>query len=143
VVMASSAEPLMFVANLVRPGGNVTGLSAFANVLAAKRFEILRDTVPGITRIAGLMTMSNPVTPAQWKEIETAARTVGIEAQLFDVGKPEDFAPAFDVARRERVDALVVGLGSLRRIKSSSSNLQPGTSCPRFFHPVSSSRPAA
>jgi putative ABC transport system substrate-binding protein len=113
VVMTASAEPLQFVASLARPGGNVTGLSSFANVLSAKRVEILRDTIPGISRIAGLMTMSNPVTVPQWKEIETAARSVGIEPQLFDMREPGDFAPAFDAASRQRVGAIIVGLGSL------------------------------
>jgi putative tryptophan/tyrosine transport system substrate-binding protein len=113
IVMTSAAEPLLFVASLARPGGNVTGLSAFAHVLSAKRLEILRDTIPGLSRIGGLMTMSNPVTVPQWKEIEAAARSVGIESKLFDMRKPEDFAPAFDAASAQRVGALIVGLGSL------------------------------
>jgi putative ABC transport system substrate-binding protein len=113
IVITSSAEPLLFVASLARPGGNVTGLSSFANVLSAKRLEILRDTIPGISRIGGLMTMSNPVTVPQWTEIETAARSVGIESQLFDMRTQGDFAPAFDAASQQRVGALIVGLGSL------------------------------
>ena len=80
VVMAAAAEPLMFVASLARPGGNVTGLSSFTNVLAAKRVEILRDAIPGIARIAALLTMSNPVVVPQWQEIETAARTLRYRA---------------------------------------------------------------
>src|SRR5262245_10286392 len=113
VVMTAAAEPLLIVASLARPGGNVTGLSSFANDLAAKRVELLRDAIPGIARIAALFTMSNPVMVPQWQEIETAARTLRIEPQLLDVRKPEDLEPAFDAARRQRADALVVSPGSL------------------------------
>ena len=113
IVMAAAAEPLMFVTSLARPGGNITGLSGFTIVLAAKRLEILRDAIPDIARIGALLTMSNPAAVPQWQEIETAARTLRIEPQLFDVGKPEDFVTAFDTASRQRVGALVVGLGSL------------------------------
>jgi len=113
VVITSSAEPLMFVTSLARPGGNITGLSSFSTVLMGKRVEILRDAIPDITRIGAVLTMSSPVSLPQWQEIDTAARTLRIESQLFDVGKPEDFAAAFDAASRQRVGALVVGLGSL------------------------------
>jgi putative ABC transport system substrate-binding protein len=57
--------------------------------------------------------MSNPALPPQWKEVETAARSLGIEPQLLDVRKPEDLEPAFDAAIRQRADALVVGLETL------------------------------
>ena len=57
--------------------------------------------------------MSNPSLPPAWKEIETAARSLGMQPQLLDVRKPEDLGPAFDGAVRRRTDALVVGLGTL------------------------------
>ena len=57
--------------------------------------------------------MSNPALPPQWKEVETAARSLGIEPQLLDVRKAEDLEPAFDAAIRQRADALVVGLETL------------------------------
>jgi hypothetical protein len=57
--------------------------------------------------------MSNPALPPQWKEVETAARSLGIEPQLLDVRQPEDLEPAFDAAIRQRADALVVGLETL------------------------------
>lgn len=89
VVMAAIGEPLGLgiVANLARPGGNVTGLSAFATELSGKRVELLREMLPGIKRIAALLNMGNPLFPPQWKEIETAARSLGIEPQLLDVRK--------------------------------------------------------
>jgi putative ABC transport system substrate-binding protein len=57
--------------------------------------------------------MSSPALPPAWKEIETAARSLGIQPQLLDVRKPEDLGPAFDGAVRQRTDALVVGLDTL------------------------------
>jgi putative ABC transport system substrate-binding protein len=57
--------------------------------------------------------MSNPSVPPQWKEVETAARSLRIRPQLLDVRKPEDLGPAFDSAVRRRADVLVVGLDTL------------------------------
>jgi putative ABC transport system substrate-binding protein len=120
VVMAAVAEPLEsgLVAGLARPGGNVTGLSSFAAVLDAKRVELLREAVPGIARIAAFMNMGNPVQLGEWKEIETAAQSMGIQPQLIDVRKVEDIGPAFDAATREHADALVVGIDAIMQANS-------------------------
>ena len=101
------------VASLARPGGNVTGLSAVVTELYAKRVQLLRDLVPRAARIAALFNMSNPAIPPQWKEVETAARSLSLQPQLLDVRKPEDLGPAFDAATRHRADMLVVGLETL------------------------------
>ena len=65
--------------------------------------------------------MSNPVLPFQWKEVERAARSLGIQPQLLDVRRPEDLPRAFDAAAKQRAQALIVGLdgvtqGNLRSI---------------------------
>jgi putative tryptophan/tyrosine transport system substrate-binding protein len=115
VVIAGAGDPVGsgIVASLARPGGNVTGLSAFNVEIYAKRVELLRELVPRLTRIAGLFNMSNPVIPLQWKEAERAARSLGMQPQLLDVRNPEDLGRAFDAATRQRADALVVGLDAL------------------------------
>ncbi|MGA6963122.1 MAG: ABC transporter substrate-binding protein [Xanthobacteraceae bacterium] len=115
VVMAASGDPLGagVVAGLARPGGNVTGLSAFVTELQAKRLELLREMVPRIDRIAALLNMSSPAEPPQWEETKAAARTLAIEPQLLDVRKPEDLGRAFETAIRQRADALVVGINVL------------------------------
>jgi putative ABC transport system substrate-binding protein len=115
VVMAASGDPLGagVVAGLARPGGNVTGLSAFVTELQAKRLELLREMVPRINRIAALLNMSIPAEPPQWEETKAAARTLAIEPQLLDVRKPEDLSRAFETAIRQRADALVVGINVL------------------------------
>jgi putative tryptophan/tyrosine transport system substrate-binding protein len=115
IVMAASGDPVGtgLVASLARPGGNVTGLSAFVRDLQAKRVELLRDMLPGIARVAGLFNMSNPALPLEWKEVEMAARSLGIQPQLLDVRTPEDLRHAFDAAITQRADALVVGIDGL------------------------------
>jgi putative ABC transport system substrate-binding protein len=115
VVIAATADPVGsgIVASLARPGGNVTGLSAYNVELYAKRVELLRELVPSLARIAGLFNMSNPVVPSQWKEVERGARSLGVQLQLLDVRNPEDLGRAFDAATRQRADALVVAVDAL------------------------------
>jgi putative ABC transport system substrate-binding protein len=115
VVITGLADPVGqgIVASLARPGGNITGVSAIVTELYAKRVELLRELLPRASRISTLFNMSNPSLPPAWKEIETAARSLGMQPQLLDVRKPEDLGPAFDGAVRRRTDALVVGLDTL------------------------------
>jgi len=123
VVMASSGDPVGsgLVASLRRPGGNVTGLSSYDVEIHAKRLDLLREVRPRLTRVAGLFNMGNPVLSLAWKEVQRAAESLGIHAQLLDVRRPEDLPRAFDAAAKERAEALIVGLdgvtqGNLRRI---------------------------
>jgi putative ABC transport system substrate-binding protein len=115
VVITGVGDPVGqgIIASLARPGGNITGLSATVTEIYPKRVELLRELVPRATRIAALFNMSNPAIPRQWKEVETAARALGLQAQLLDVRKVEDLRPAFETAVRQRADALIVGLETL------------------------------
>jgi putative ABC transport system substrate-binding protein len=111
VVMAASGEPLDVgvIAGLAHPGGNVTGLSAFTTESELKRLELLRECVPRLTRLAALYNMSNPVSSPRWEAIRAAERTLGIEARLLDVRTPEDLESAFELAVRQRAEAVIVG----------------------------------
>jgi len=115
VVITGVGDPVGqgVVASLARPGANVTGLSTLVTEIYAKRVGLLKELVPGAVRLAALINMSNPASPPQWKEVERATRSLGLQAQLLDVRKPEDLGPAFDGAIRQRADALVVGLETL------------------------------
>jgi ABC-type uncharacterized transport system substrate-binding protein len=115
VVIIGVGDPVGsgLVASLAHPGGNVTGLSAAVTEIYPKRVQLLRELVPRAARIAGLFNMSNPALPAQWREIERAARSLDIEPHLLDVRRPEDLEPAFGAAGRLRADALIVGLDTL------------------------------
>jgi putative tryptophan/tyrosine transport system substrate-binding protein len=111
VVMAASGEPVgtRVVEGLARPGGNITGLSAFTSGLFLKRLELLRETVAGIRRIGFMHNIDNPPVPPQWEELKTVAPSLGLEAQLLDVRKSEDIVRAFHAANARRTDAILVG----------------------------------
>jgi putative ABC transport system substrate-binding protein len=115
VVITGVGDPVGqgVVANLARPGMNITGLSAAVTEIYPKRVQLLRELVPKAARIAVLFNMGNPALPPQWKEVEMAARSLGIEPQLLDVRKREDLEPAFDAAVSQRADAHVVGIETL------------------------------
>jgi putative ABC transport system substrate-binding protein len=113
IIMAAIGEPLLVVASIARPGGNITGLSAFGPDLTAKRVELLRDMLPGLARVGALLNMGNPSLPPVWTETDNAARAFGIQAQLFDVRKVADLAPAFESASRQQVGAFDVGLDAV------------------------------
>jgi putative ABC transport system substrate-binding protein len=122
IISTAISDPVRtgLVKSLARPGGNVTGLEPFASELGPKRFELLKETFPGIARIGVLADMSNAVNPLFWKETETTARSLGIEAQLLDVRKPEDLGPAFEAATRQRAGALVVAIDALVHVNRTA-----------------------
>jgi len=115
VVITGVGDPVGqgIIVSLAHPGGNITGLSATVTEIYPKRVELLRELVPKATRIAALFNMSNPAILHQWRQVEAAARSLGMHAQLLDVRKQEDLRPAFDAAVRQRAAALVVGLETL------------------------------
>jgi putative ABC transport system substrate-binding protein len=115
VVMTGVGDPVGqgVVVSLARPGGNVTGLSAAVTDIYPKRVQLLKELAPKTARLGVLFNMGNPALPPQWKEVERAARSIGIEPQLLDVRRVEDLAPAFDTAVRQRVDAMLVGIETL------------------------------
>ena len=115
IVMAAIGEPVEagLVETLPRPGGNVTGLSSFTTELTQKRIELLKELVPGIARLALMDNMTNRSVPPQWDETKLAAQSLGMEAHLFDVKKPEDIPPAFEAVMAKRIDALTVGNDSV------------------------------
>ena len=112
IVMAAIGEPIgtAVVANLARPGRNVTGLSAVVVDLSGKRVELMKEMAPGVTRVGYLNNMSNPLNPPAWAETQTAARSLGIQAELLDVRSKDDIARAFEKAAHARVDGLLVGI---------------------------------
>jgi len=115
IVMAAIGEPpgQGIVATLARPGRNVTGLSAFVTELTGKRIEVLREAVPKVSRIATLLNMGNPIFLAQWKETQSAAQSLNMQAQLLDVRKAEELEPAFLQAVKQSADGLIVGIDAL------------------------------
>src|SRR5437773_4557411 len=121
VVMATMGDPRAIVASFARPGGNITGVTTFSTELQAKRIELLKELVPNLSRVALLHNMGNPAAPPEWEETETAARSLGRQADLLDVRNQGDLSRAFERAVRQRVDALSLGQTvSPKRIKKRS-----------------------
>jgi putative ABC transport system substrate-binding protein len=116
VVMATMGGPGAIVASFARPGGNITGVITFSTELTAKRVEILKELVPGLSRVALLHNMGNPAVPAEWDETQRAARALGLEAELLDVRSQDDLGRAFELALRQHVDGLIVGADGLTQM---------------------------
>jgi putative ABC transport system substrate-binding protein len=110
IVMVYVADPVGtgLVANLARPGGNLTGVSDMATDLSAKRLELLKEAVPTLSRIAVLWNAADPGMVLRFREIEAAARVLGVTLQSLEVRSPQDFERAFTAVARERPDALFV-----------------------------------
>jgi putative tryptophan/tyrosine transport system substrate-binding protein len=118
IVMAAVGEPLGvgIVESLARPGGNLTGLSAFVTELAGKRVELVKELRPQGSIAALFHNMGNPVVPQQWEETKKAAQALGIEAVLLDVRTRDDILSAFEKASAGRVDTLLVGIDGLIQV---------------------------
>jgi len=110
IVMVTVGDPVGsgFVASLGRPGRNITGMSNFAPELSAKNLQLLREVLPGVTRVAVLWNPVTPVGELERKEIEVAARTLGLQLQFLEVRDPNGFEAAFSSMTRERAGALIV-----------------------------------
>jgi putative ABC transport system substrate-binding protein len=116
--MAAIGEPLLVVSSLVRPGGNITGFSSFVTDLMRKRVELIKEMVPGLTRIAALFTMNNSSHLDQWSEVQAVAKLLGVESQLLDVRTPSEIVSSFDEAMRHQANALIVGIDTLIQANS-------------------------
>jgi putative ABC transport system substrate-binding protein len=110
IVMAVSGDPVAdgLVASLAQPGGNVTGMSIMTPEVNGKRVQLIAEAVPGLARIAVFVEPAGPRYAAEVREHEEAARRLGLALTMLPIHGPADFAPAFEAARRERVQALVL-----------------------------------
>jgi putative tryptophan/tyrosine transport system substrate-binding protein len=120
VTVISDPIALGLAASLARPGGNVTGLTNYSTVLSKKRLELLKDSVPAISRVAVLWDAANPGKMLEWNETQAAAHTLGVELVSLELRTTEDLDSAFATAIRERVDALLAlgdGITSTNRAR--------------------------
>src|SRR4029079_13423398 len=108
IVVVVSNDPVEsgLVASLGRPGGNITGLTQVHDTLAGKSVELLKDTVPSVSRVA-ILWNPNHADP-EFRETERASRSLGVQLQSLEVRRPEDLAGAFQAAERERAEAMIV-----------------------------------
>jgi putative ABC transport system substrate-binding protein len=110
IVMALSSDPVAtgFVASLTRPGGNITGLSNISTVLSGKRLELLREAVPGLSRVAFLWNPDVRGAVLDYKETEEVARSLRIELASLEVATGEDLDRALSALPSLRAQAFIV-----------------------------------
>lgn len=110
IVMSFDSDPVGsgFVANLARPGGNITGLSSLSPEIASKQLELLREIIPKLSRVMVLGTSTNPGNGQAVEQTEVAARAFGIELQYTDLLSIEEIETAFSNALKFRADALLM-----------------------------------
>ncbi len=112
IVFGVNEDPvkLGLVATLARPGGNATGINILSGELVAKRLELLRELVPSAARVAVLVNHANATnTETTLRDVEPAARAVGLQIQGFNASTGREIDAAFAAFARERPDALFVG----------------------------------
>ena len=110
IVFSQIGDPVGsgFVDSLAHPGGNITGLSTLAPVLSGKRLELLKEIVPKLSRVAVFGTSTTPDNAPQLKEVELAAKTLGVTLQYLDVLDPKDIETAFRAASKGRAEAVLM-----------------------------------
>jgi len=110
IVMATGADPVGFglVQSLSRPGGNVTGLANFAEELASKQLDVIRELLPRLVRVATLVNVGNPLHVPQLREMQAAAAKASLALGHFDYRVPEDLERAFSEFVHAKADALLV-----------------------------------
>ncbi|MGH8678751.1 MAG: ABC transporter substrate-binding protein [Burkholderiales bacterium] len=97
-----------FIASLPRPGGNITGLSSLNVDLSSKYLELLRVAVPKLSRVAVLVNPGSPSHPDQLKNIQAAAKTIGVTVSPVQASTASQIEAAFGAMTRERAGALIV-----------------------------------
>jgi len=115
IVFVIGSDPVAagLVDSLARPGGNVTGFTFITEVLAGKRLELLKDTIPKLSRVAVLWNPQEPGSAQQWKESQLPARALGLQLHSMEVSGANAFESAFKEAIKARSAALAVTQGGL------------------------------
>ena len=111
IVMVGVSDPVGsgLVASLARPGTNITGTSSMTAEIIGKLLELLKETLPKISRVAALWNPANPVFQAlQLRETEVAARALGVQLQILEARGPDEIDRAFAAMVKERTKALLI-----------------------------------
>jgi putative ABC transport system substrate-binding protein len=110
VVFEVMGEPVSMglVASLARPGGNLTGVSSFGSELSGKQVELIKEVVPGLTRLAVLANHSSVGATAVIRETEMVAKALGVQPRVFNVDVPDKIDAAFAAMAKQRANALLV-----------------------------------
>lgn len=108
IVFSIGGDPvrLGLVASLSRPGGNVTGATFLVNTLGAKRLTLLREMLPGATRVGLVMNPRNPATPGERADVESAAAPLGLQIDVQPASNDQEIDAAFAHFAAQRIDAI-------------------------------------
>jgi ABC-type uncharacterized transport system substrate-binding protein len=111
IVFAVPQNPvsLGLIGSLARPSGNLTGVNFFTTELTAKRLGLLRELVPAAARMAVLVNPANPNIADTLKDVEVAARSLGLQIHIFNASSRQEIDAAFATLVRERPDGLFIG----------------------------------
>src|SRR5262249_16310166 len=109
VVFAAAGDPVAngLVESLARPGGNLTGLSVQQTDLGAKRLQGFRETIPPLYRLPIVANVENPITVLEMREVQAAARSLGLHVNIVEVRGAKDIAPAI-AALKGRTDGIYI-----------------------------------
>jgi putative ABC transport system substrate-binding protein len=115
IILIALGDPVRtgLVKSLAQPGGNVTGMSLMVPEVAAKRLGLLKEAIPGISRVLVLAYLADPIAPLQVNALEDAARSLGVTLQVHDIRTADDFPAAFDAAAKEHAEALLTTAESI------------------------------
>jgi putative ABC transport system substrate-binding protein len=110
IVFHGVADPVAvgLVDSLARPGGNITGFTIITAELAGKRLELLKETIPKLSRVAVLWNPQNPGSALNWKESQLSARDLGLQLYSMEVSSAAKFEGSFRAATKARSGALAV-----------------------------------
>ena len=110
IVAVFIGDPVVggFVASLSRPGGNVTGVSNLNAVIEAKRIGLLRDVKPGMTTVGALLNPDSITAASQRKDIDEAARTIGLKVEFLEARNDSELDAAFKSIAQNKIPALLV-----------------------------------
>jgi putative ABC transport system substrate-binding protein len=111
IVFGNGGDPLAsgLVGSLNRPSGNITGVTFYTVELAGKRLELLHELVPTTTVVGFLVNPTNPVGSSEMKDVEAAARAIGVRLQVLNITSERDIDAAFATLHQQRAGALVMG----------------------------------
>jgi putative ABC transport system substrate-binding protein len=137
IIMVAVADPVRIglIASLVRPGGNITGLTLLAGTeIVGKHLELLKEAVPNLSRVAVLWNPANPMHVLRLREVEVAGRSLRVQLQILKAQGPEEFDSAFAAMTRERAGALyVVGDPMLRQHRRRLAELAAKSRLPAVY----------
>jgi ABC-type uncharacterized transport system substrate-binding protein len=110
IVIPTAIDPVGagLISSLAHPGGNITGSTILSAELSAKRLELLKEVIPGLSRMEVLWNGANPANSLAWRQTQDAAVALGVALQPHAVQGPNDLELAFALMAQERSDALFV-----------------------------------